>query len=274
MGRRPTATRTLSAVKLMDFTSRVFSADGGLGAFDRDVGDFGFELEGDAQTFEVFLQDAHCIEVKTGAMRSRNSTTVTLAPRRPHLAQFKANDAAADNDQILAPFKAIAWSEVITTLPSTLANGSSIGTEPIAKQMCSAVTVVSLPSASVTERWCRSINSPVPAMTVILFFFIKKSMPLINSMTTPSLRSIMASTFSLGLPTVMPCSSRPCATSWKRSHLNPSNALEGIQPTFRQVPPKAATFFGSFVRFSTMATFRPQLRGANCSHIPTRASAE
>ncbi len=54
---------------------------------------------------------------------------------------------------------------------------------------------------------------------------------------------------SSGLPTLMPIFGNACVTSSNRSEAN-SIAFDGMQPTFRQVPPKVA-------HFSTTATFMP-----------------
>ncbi len=74
-------------------------------------------------------------------------------------------------------------------------------------------------------------------------------MPLVRSPTTLSLRAIMVARSRLTLEILMPCPARWFCASAKRSE-ECSSALEGMQPTLRQVPP-------SVPRFSTQAVFMP-----------------
>ena len=73
--------------------------------------------------------------------------------------------------------------------------------------------------------------------------------------TMPSLRAIIFARSTFAPPTSMPCSPRWCSASSYFS-LEASSAFDGMQPTFRQVPPSAGSPFG-VVHFSAQATFSP-----------------
>ena len=74
-------------------------------------------------------------------------------------------------------------------------------------------------------------------------------MPLTLAPTTSPFRACMRARSSETAPTLTPCSASLCVASWKCSE-DCSSAFDGMQPTFRQVPPSVA-------RFSTQATFMP-----------------
>ena len=74
-------------------------------------------------------------------------------------------------------------------------------------------------------------------------------MPVVRSFTTLSLRPIIAPRSRPRPSTLMPCAAKCLAASAYFSE-DCSNALEGMQPTLRQVPPRAP-------RPSTQAVFIP-----------------
>ncbi len=81
-----------------------------------------------------------------------------------------------------------------------------------------------------------------------MFFFIRNSTPLVSAVTESAFCFCICGRFSLGA-TSMPISAKSLAATSNSSEAC-SSALEGMQPTFRQVPP-------SVPRFSTIATLSP-----------------
>jgi hypothetical protein len=90
---------------------------------------------------------------------------------------------------------------------------------------------------------------PSPFSQVTLFFLNRNSTPLTLAPTTSALRACIRPRSRLTWPTSTPCSASLWFASSKCSE-DCSSALEGMQPTLRQVPPSVA-------RFSTQATFMP-----------------
>ena len=83
-----------------------------------------------------------------------------------------------------------------------------------------------------------------------MFFLRKrKRTPSVSSLTTVSLRACIAGRSRPTAPTLIPCLANRWVARWYSS-LESSRALLGMQPMFRQVPPRVA-------RFSTQATFMP-----------------
>jgi hypothetical protein len=82
-----------------------------------------------------------------------------------------------------------------------------------------------------------------------LFFFSRNSTPLTLPSTPSCLKVIILARSSFGALTSMPISAKWSRASRKLSEAC-SSAFDGMQPTFRQVPPKVE-------RFSTTAVFRP-----------------
>ncbi|MNY28403.1 hypothetical protein D3C86_1623770 [compost metagenome] len=69
-------------------------------------------------------------------------------------------------------------------------------------------------------------------------------MPLVILPTMSSLRLSILGTSTLTSPTVMPWSARWCE-AFSNSSEEASRALDGMQPTFRQVPPRRGSPLGS-----------------------------
>ncbi len=90
---------------------------------------------------------------------------------------------------------------------------------------------------------------PRPVRTVTLFFFISIATPSVSSLTIPSLRAIIGFEVEPDLrqhDAVVGGVVAGCLVELDDS----SSALDGMQPTLRQVPPRAW-------RFSTRAVLRP-----------------
>ncbi len=77
----------------------------------------------------------------------------------------------------------VAWSEETMYSPSNSIPGSALTTEPVATIKWGALTCVA-PTTTVF----RSLSRPFPAMTSILFFFIRNWTPLYSWPTTASRR--------------------------------------------------------------------------------------
>ena len=125
--------------------------------------------------------------------------------------------------------------------------------EPVASTTFFACTVCVLPSASFTSTentpsLAGPVSFPKPLKVVILFFFIRKSRPLVWREMTSSLRASTFFQFSLGSATSMPYLS--ACFRWSQISAVNSMALVGMQPHSRQVPPRR-----SFASIS--AAFRP-----------------
>ena len=89
----------------------------------------------------------------------------------------------------------------------------------------------------------------MPWTVSILFFFSRKATPSTLPFTPWSLKASILARSSFGGGTSMPMRGEAVPGLLERSEAC-SSALDGMQPTLRQVPPKVA-------RFSTTATFSP-----------------
>ncbi len=134
-------------------------------------------------------------------------------------------------------------------LLSTSTPGSGEGSEPVAMMMSLAVRLLLLPSAAVTSTLPGPSMRPQPFTQSTLFLRKRNSTPLVSAVTLSAFCFIICARSSLGL-TWMPrlANSPPAAASYSSDAC--SSALDGMQPTFRQVPPRVS-------RPSTQATFRP-----------------
>ncbi len=142
---------------------------------------------------------------------------------------------------------------LIILRPSTPGNGGMSGTEPVARMIFCALNCCGDPSllvlsllVTVTVREASTV--PSPSNTSIRLPFINVPMPPVMRLTTLSVNATALLMFNAG----------GCGNSIPRSPIEAtlcitsamcSIALEGIQPTLRQVPPKYC--------FSTMATLAP-----------------
>ncbi len=145
----------------------------------------------------------------------------------------------------------IAWRYCIIRLPSTCTFGKSRAWAPVAIINCLAVTVrggtFGLKSDGPTCSVFASVKVPWPSITSILFLRIRKPTPLVWRSTMPRLRFTALLKSTCKLSKVKPYSAALFNVSRTSAFL--SNAFLGIQPQFKQTPPK-------FSR-STMAVFKP-----------------
>jgi hypothetical protein len=105
------------------------------------------------------------------------------------------------------------------------------------------------PSAAVTSTAPGPVMRPRPLIHSTLFFLNRNSMPLVRAFTLSCFWPIIWPRFSFGVPTSMPRAGNSFVTASYSSEAC-SRALDGMQPTFRQVPPRVS-------RISTQAAFSP-----------------
>ena len=136
------------------------------------------------------------------------------------------------------------WFLSTTTFWSTPTPGSGVTDEPVAITMFLAVTLCP-PTLTV----CGSVKLARPLSQVTLFFLNRNSMPPVSCFTASRRWPCMASRSSSGV-TLMPILARlPFLAASKYSDAC-SIALDGMQPTLRQVPPSVS-------RSSAQAVFSP-----------------
>jgi hypothetical protein len=92
-------------------------------------------------------------------------------------------------------------------------------------------------------------NAPLPFKYVTLFFLNNPSMPLVSDVTIPDLFYWVLDQFTPSEPTYKPIALKSWFASWYLWEMF-SRALDGIQPTLRQVPP-------SDPLFSMQTVFKP-----------------
>ena len=105
------------------------------------------------------------------------------------------------------------------------------------------------------ELFGRPTNLPWPFSQAILFLRNSVSMPFVIFVTIASLRASIFATSIFAPVTVTPWSPRPVSACSYCSE-DSSSALDGMQPTFRQVPPSLLSPCGSR-HSSTQAVARP-----------------
>ena len=147
---------------------------------------------------------------------------------------------------------------------SALYPGNMRASEPVASTTFFAFTVSAPPAVSATSTvntpsFAGPVSLPNPLKVVILFFFIRKSRPLVCREITSSLRASTFFQFSAGAATSMPYLS--ACFRWSHTSAVNSMALVGMHPHSRHVPPSR-----SFA--STSATFRAILRLRIARYIP------
>ena len=96
-------------------------------------------------------------------------------------------------------------------LPSNLANGSSIGTEPEARITLVALSVCTAPSLPVIWTWLPLSSLPLPKNAVTLLALNSWPIPPVNCLTILSLRPMKVAMSTLAFSTLMPCVGRLCA---------------------------------------------------------------
>ncbi len=189
-------------------------------------------------------------ESMPGVMRGRYSTTVTSAPRRRQTEPSSSPMMPAPTTiSFLGTAGRLSAPVESTTLPSTNSTpGRGVGSEPVAMTMFLAFSVVFDPSAASTSTLPGPAIVPLPLIQSTLFFLNRNSMPLVRAVTLSFLAACIWPRFSLGV-TSMPILANSVLADSNSSEAC-SSALDGMQPTFRQVPPRVP-------RISMQAAFSP-----------------
>ena len=188
---------------------------------------------------------------RPGQMRSRYSTTVTSLPKRRHTEPSSRPITPAPittrclgaSGRASAPVESrMRWLSIVTP-------GSGVGSEPVAITMSLACNSRTLPSARVTVTLPGPFKRPQPLIHSTLFLRNRNSIPLVRAVTLSSFCFIICARLSVGVTSMPRLLSSPLVAASYNSEAC-SNAFEGMQPTFRQVPPRVS-------RPSMQATFRP-----------------
>ncbi len=129
------------------------------------------------------------------------------------------------------------------TRPPNFIIGSSTASEPAASSRCSQLTriVGAVAPAGVTLTVLPSTSVAQPLMTCTPFFFSSAPTPPVSLPTMPSFHFIVFARSMDGSATLMPIFESPaqCVASSKAVAAW-MMALDGMQPTFRQVPPRVS----------------------------------
>ena len=176
---------------------------------------------------------------RPGVMRSRNSTTSHLAAEpAPHRAQFEPDIAAADHQQALRHrFQRERAGRGHDLL---LVDRHAGQRHDVGARGDDDVLRLERTDTAVLRLDLDLAGGGDPALAddgFGLVFLSRNSTPLVSSPTTLSLCAIMAGRSRLTWA-LMPSLAKSLAAS-SNSSLVCSSALEGMQPIFRQVPPKA-----------------------------------
>ena len=170
-----------------------------------------------------------------------SSKPMTPAPITPRRRGVSANSNAP--------------SESTMALPSNGAWSISMGTEPGASTTCSAASIAASPSAGVysTAQW--PCNRPWPGSHVTPLPSNRPATPWVSFATTASFCAIILATFIDTPSASMPRVAKPVVASTNLCDAS-SSALDGMQPQFKQVPPKVG-WPAPFTDLSMQATRVP-----------------
>ena len=126
-------------------------------------------------------------------------------------------------------------------VPSVSNPGNWRARAPVAIMTCFACTVcAAFPLISTDQISClRPASLAVPSNTSTLFFFNRWATPTDNRLATLRDRATTLSRFTETVPSTSIPKSDRCSRLWRNSAAR-SRALVGIQPQFRQIPPKCS----------------------------------
>ena len=187
----------------------------------------------------------------TGARTLGNiSTTVTFEPMALNMQASSMPITPPPTQMILSGVlgKSQQVSLLMTLFPSIPGNGGMSGIEPVARMILSALNCCSDPSFMATVTVCEASTVPRPSYTSTLLPFMRTPTPLVMRLTTLSLKATALRMSKVGgCGKWIPRSSYDSMLCMISAMCN--IALDGMQPTLRQVPPRYC--------FSTIATFAP-----------------
>ena len=132
-----------------------------------------------------------------------------------------------------------ALQESMTCCPSKGMNFRVVGSEPLASTTWRARSCETLPSLPVTSTTRLASSFPVPKIGVTPAPLRSAATPPVMFLTMAARRFCMAARSRLRPLALMPCAANSCCARCHSSE-DSSSAFEGMQPAFRQVPPKAA----------------------------------
>ena len=125
-------------------------------------------------------------------------------------------------------------------------SGSRTGFDPTAMIACSNPTRRVPPSGVATARTRGPSNRPIPCNTSILRRFARPASPPVRRWTTPSFQASSFAASTAGAAKSTPRTPSSAAAVIASAVL--SSALEGMQPTLRQTPPRVGYRSTSTVR--------------------------
>ena len=118
--------------------------------------------------------------------------------------------------------------------PSNSIPGNDLGLAPVAMIIFS-VSMVSILVPILTDIELGETRRPVPLICLILFFFIKNSMPLLRRSDTSRLRFTLLLKSTLNFSTFIPYLSACFIRLYTSAFFN--SAFVGMQPQFKHIPP-------------------------------------
>jgi len=186
----------------------------------------------------------------------RPSRIVTCEPRRfQTLPSSRPITPAPMTPRRLGTLSKSSAPMLSTMCSPNFANGSSIESEPAARTTLLPLSSTVLPSCCFTVTTLPGCSWPKPWYAATLLALNSAAMPPVNCFTILSLRPIMVPTSIFASLVLIPCSPKmwPRFQNWREES---SSALEGMQPTRRQVPPSAGLPSLPSAA-STQATFMP-----------------
>ena len=136
---------------------------------------------------------------------------------------------------------AIAPVLVTTFFSSIVRPGNGVASLPVAMNIFFPRSVCSPPSIKLTLTSFSPENAPAPFTYSTLFFLNKNSTPFVRPSTEVFFAAIICFRLSLTSPTSIPRFLVSCRIWWYMCELLRRD-LEGMQPTFKHVPPKAPRF--------------------------------
>src|SRR5260221_6698931 len=193
----------------------------------------------------------------TGSSASSASSVTTSAPSLRHTlpSSRPITPAPITHSRRGTDSSSSAPQESTMCVPSKGRPLSSVGTEPLASTTWRAASCEVVPSAPVTSTTRLASSRALPKIALTPAALKSEATPPVMLRTIAARRFCIAARSSARLPALIPCALNSCCARCQSSE-DSSRALEGMQPAFRQVPPKA--LLPSRLRqASTQATLRP-----------------
>ncbi len=193
--------------------------------------------------FNICMSDLHVCVSMPGSSWSTSSITVTFEPSLDHTLPSSNPTAPAPITIRLSgtASKERASSELTMFFPSNGTVGSEAGALPAAMITLVPFSDDSFPSLFEIFTSCGEASRAVPWKVSILFSRMRRATPLVSLSTACLFLSMMAARSNRRLSKVIPWVPALSLIAVQSSVVS-SSALAGMQPTFRQVPPRDAFF--------------------------------